>query len=261
MDRLAQKLTNEKDPTGGTLNDAVELARRLTIAAAMEQTSADLKENRVAQALARETTIAEDLQQVLNLLRNESERRPQQIVDKLKQAEQRLAELRQQLAGLRQQIAQAEQSPNRTTPQQLQRLNEQQQNARANIEQLARELERAQAAEASKSTQSAANQLNNNPPNPKPPQSNAGKPSPSNQVKKAEQDLGDAAKKLAERRQQAEDDLALEFVRRFQTDLEAMVKQQQQVIKKTADLNATTNPGAALSAEQLKSVSNLAGLE
>jgi hypothetical protein len=261
MDRLAQKLVNEKDPTGGTLSDAVELARRLTIAAAMEQTSADLKENRVAQALARETTIADDLQQVLNLLRNEGERRPQQLVDKLKQAERRLAELRQQLAALRQQIAKAEQAPNRTTSQQLQRLNEQQQNTRSNIEQLARELERSQATEASKSTQNAAKQLSNNPANQKPLQANAQRPSPSNQVKKAEQNLEDAAKKLVERRQQAEDDLALEFVRRFQTDLDAMVKQQQQVLKKTTELDVATKPGATLSAEQLKSVANLAAQE
>ena len=68
----------------GTLNDVVELSRRLAIGTAMQQTATDLSENRVGQALARETKIADDLQQLLNLLRNEGERRPQQLVDKLK---------------------------------------------------------------------------------------------------------------------------------------------------------------------------------
>src|SRR6185369_14508904 len=80
-------------------------------------------------------------------------------------------------------------------------------------------------------------------------------------VKKAEQHLEDAAKKLAERRQQAEDDLALEFVRRFQTDLDAMVKQQQQVVKKTAEFDAGRKPSATINAEQTKTVANLASQE
>jgi hypothetical protein len=261
MDQLARRLTDEKDPMCGTLTDVVDLARRLAIAGAMEQTSSDLKENRVGQALARETKIADDLQQLLNLLRNEGERRPQQFVDKLKQAEQRLYELRQQLAGLRQQIAQTEQSPNKATLQQLQRLNDQQQNTKKELEQLARELERSQAAEASTSAQNAAKQLNSNSPNQKPPGAAGQRPSPSNEVKKAEQHLEEAAKKLAERRQQAEDDLALEFVRRFQTDLNAMVKQQQQVVKKTAEFDAGRKPSAPLNAERTKTVADLASLE
>jgi hypothetical protein len=259
MDQLARRLTDEKDPMGGTLTDVLDLARRLAIAGSMEQTSSDLKKNRVGQALARETKIADDLQQLLNLLRNEGERRPQQIVDKLKQAEQRLSELRQQLAGLRQQIAQAEQSPSKATPPQLQRLNDQQQNTKKEIEQLARELERSQAAEASASTQNAAKQLSS--PNQKPPGAAGQRPSPSNEVKKAEQHLEDTAKKLAERRQQAEDDLALEFVRRFQSDLDAMVKQQQQVVKKTAEFDAGRKPSAPLNAEQTKTVADLASQE
>src|SRR5215210_6157601 len=112
MEQLTRQLAEDKDPMAGTLSDAVALSSRLAVGPKMEQTVADLAENRLGQALERERQIADSLQQILNLLRNEGERRPQQLVDKLKQAAQQLAELQQQLAELRQQIAQAEHAPN-----------------------------------------------------------------------------------------------------------------------------------------------------
>jgi hypothetical protein len=258
MDQLARQLAEDKDAMAGTLTDAVELSRQRTIGSHMQQTATDLSENRVGQALERERQIADDLQQLLNLLRNEGERRPQQLVDKLKQAEQKLNALRQQLAGLQKQIAQSERAPN---PEQLRKLNDQQQNLRRDIEQLARELDRLQASDASKSTQSAASDLNNRPPNQKKSEPNAGRPSSSTQVKKAEQNLDQAAQQLAQRRQQAEDDLQLEIVRRFQTQLGEMVKRQQAVLKNTTQLDEAWRPPAALSADQIKSVANLAEKE
>ena len=77
----------------------------------------------------------------------------------------------------------------------------------------------------------------------------------------AEQKLEQAARQLAQRRQQAEDDLALEFVRRFQTELGEMVKRQQAVIKNTAQLDAGRRPRTELSADQVKSVADLASQE
>jgi hypothetical protein len=261
LDQLARQLADDKDPMAGTLGDAVALSRRLAVGSQMQQTATDLGENRVGQALERERQIAENLQQILNLLHNEGERRPQQLVDRLKQAEQQLAALQQQLAGLRQQIAQAERAPNTANPQQLQELNEQQQSVRRDIEQLARELDRLQAADASKSTQSAASDLNNRPPNEQKRDADSQRPSPSGQVQKAEQKLEQAARQLAERRQQAEDDLALEIVRRFQAELGEMVKRQQEVIKKTADLNAGRQSPTSLSADQIETAADLAGQE
>jgi hypothetical protein len=227
----------------------------------MQQTATDLSENRVGQALERERQIADDLQQLLNLLRKEGEHRPQQLVDKLKQAEQKLNALRQQLAALREQIAQTERAPNASNPEQLRKLNDQQQNARRDIEQLARELDRLQASDASKSTQNAASDLNNRPPNQKKGEPNAGRPSSSTQVKKAEQNLEQAAQQLAQRRQQAEDDLQLEIVRRFQTRLGEMVKRQQAVLKNTSQLDAARRPPASLTTDQIKRVADLADHE
>ncbi len=245
----------------GTLADAVELARQLSIGLDMRQTTRDLRENRVGQALEREAQIAANLQRVLDALRNEPERKPQQLVDKLRAAEQRLAALREQTAGLRQQIADSENKPAAVNDQQQAQLNAHQQETRQEIERLARELERLQAAEASKSTQSAAKQLDNRDAKADPRDAAAQKPSSSNQVQKAEQDLKEAADELAQRRQQAEDDLALEFVQRFQTELTEMVERQQRVIKQTSELDAARQPAATLSADQAKNAAGLADEE
>ena len=55
--------------------------------------------------------------------------------------------------------------------------------------------------------------------------------------------------------------MQLEIVRRFQTELGEMVKRQQAVIKNTAELDAARRPPAPLSADQIKSVADLADQE
>jgi hypothetical protein len=76
-------------------------------------------------------------------------------------------------------------------------------------------------------------------------------------VQKAEEDLANAAEQLADRRQQAEDDLALEIVRRFQAELTDMVERQKKVIEQTFALeksrpqNAPSPPSIANQALKL----------
>ena len=94
MDELAQQLADDQGEVADTLSDALSLARRLAIGGKMQETARDLAENRVGGALGRETQIAEDIQQVVAILRNTNEQRPEQLADKLRDAEQRLAELR-----------------------------------------------------------------------------------------------------------------------------------------------------------------------
>jgi hypothetical protein len=259
-DQLAQQLTAERDRMAGTLTDAVEFSRQRAITSRMQQTASDLVENRAGQALDRERQIVDDLQELLKVLRNEGERRPERMVDKLQRAEQKLAELQQQLANLRQQTAHTEAAPVKANEEQLRKLDDRQQSLKRDIEQLARELNRLQAQEASQSTQSAASDLNNRPPNDQTHSANNGRPVPSSQVQKAEHKLAQAAEQLAERRQQAEDDLQLEIVRRFQNELGEMVKRQQTILKNTAGLDTSRQPNS-LTPEQEKSVTELANQE
>jgi hypothetical protein len=256
MDQLARELAQQSDPAVKTLTDAVDLSRRLNVGSAMHQTAEDLSANRVGQALTRETEIAAKLEQLLNLLRNEQEQRPQQLAEGLREAEKRLAELQQQLAGLLQQTVQSEQRPAAGNQPQLA---EQQQQLQREIERLARELDRLQASDAGKSTQSAANRLGNQAPknNPRPAQ----RPAPSRDMQQAENDLKRAADQLVARREQAEDDLALEFVRRFQSELGEMVQRQKRVLEKTADLDRERQATSTLEPPQLETVTSLGNEE
>ncbi len=252
MDDLARQLADDESEAALTLADAVALARRLAIGASMHQAARDFNRNRVGQALDRQTQIAQQLQQVLDILRNEKERRPEQLADQLREAEQRLAELRDKLAQLRQQTSRAEREPAEAADRrQLEPLHRQQQALRRDIEQLARQLERLQAPEAEKSTRTAAERLDDR-------EQKQQRPSPSPEMQRAEQDLDEAARQLAARRQQAEDDLALEFVRRFQAQLGEMVEQQKRVVEATADLDRRREPSKPPGAQMSQSMAQLA---
>lgn len=262
IDELARQLTRENDSMAGKLTDAVDLSQRLAIRTSMEQVAADFATNRVGRALGIENKVIDGLKQVLKLLRNEGPQSAEQTIDQLKQAEQRLADLQKQLAELRQQVAQAERAVTSATARNLEQLNNRQQSLKTEIEKLARQLDRVQAAEASKSAQSAAAQLSNSNPNSNQQLQAPAQPrASSNQIQKAEEQLQQAAEQLAARRRQAEDDLATEFVRRFQTDLTQMVQRQNRVVRRTKETDATRKPGTDLSPDQIKVTSDLAGEE
>jgi hypothetical protein len=250
LTQLAQQMNKGNDPMAITVGDVVDLTRQLNIGTDMRQSAEDLTENRVSQALDREVVIAAHLLRLLNTLRNETPHEPQQLANKLRAAEQQLETARRNTAELRQQIANAESKP--ANPVEQQRLAAQQKSTQQSIEKLSRELDRLQAKDASQSTQDATKKLGND---------NPQKPSSSQQVQRAEKSLEQAAQQLAQQRQQAEDDLALEFVKRFQAALIQMVARQQRVLQKTIEMNAALIAPTQLSEEQQKQISELASTE
>jgi hypothetical protein len=260
IDDLARELAEKDAATSARLADAVDLARRLTISTDMHETSRDFSENRVGVALTREALIADDLQRVLDLLRNQSTARGQQLIDHLRRAQERLNQLRSDATNLRRQIQRAEQQGANTNARALAALNERESELRRQIEQLSRELDRLQAEAAKRSTESAANQLNKPPPGGEQNASDQ-KPSSSNQVRRAEQNLKQAADELAKRIREAEFDLALEFVRRFQTELRDMITRQKQVITDTAAIDKSRDPSSPMPDDQSRKIAELADAE
>jgi hypothetical protein len=77
-------------------------------------------------------------------------------------------------------------------------------------------------------------------------------------VNKAEEDLKQAADQLAQRRQQAEDDLALELVKRFQAELATMVERQQRVLRKTAEIDTRRPPNTSPNEADTSTLAGLA---
>ncbi len=254
MDRLAQQLADSDDNEAAeVLAEAVDLARRMAIGASMQETAHDLSENRVGRALASEMQIAADLQQVLDVLRMDNGR--ESLVDKLRGAQDRLAARREQLAALRDEIAKTEAQATASDERQLAELNGQQQKLGSQIDGLARQLDRLQAFDAGQSTRSAANRLDNRAPD------QTEHPSPSQEIAKAEQDLEQAARQLDQRRQQAEDDLVLEMVRRFQAELTKLVQRQQRVVERTLELDKRRQPNGHFDEAGAKTVADLAAEE
>jgi hypothetical protein len=253
MDQMARESSDRQSEVADVLNEAVELARSLAIASKMHETAADLSENRVSGALDRQQQSAADLQHVIDVLRGQQQS-PEQSIAKLRDAQQQLARLLQQLSDLRNKIGQAEHQPAQANPEQLKALNEQQQEARREIEKLARQLDRLAASDAAQSTQNAANRLDNQ-------EQSENRPSPSNEVQKSEQDLKQAEQQLAQQRQQAEEDLALEIVRRFQQQLTEMVERQREVIDATIKVDTSRIPDRPLAQAGVAELEKLAAQE
>jgi hypothetical protein len=201
------------------------------------------------------------LQQVLDVLRNQRQPRPDQIVAQLREAEQRLAALREQLAAFRNEIAQAEQQPAANDEAKLAQLREDEQSLKSNIEELSRQLDRIQATDAGRSTRSAANRLAGRSPSKNQAGQQSQRPSPSSDVQQAERDLEDAAAQLAQRRQEAENNLALEFVRRFQAELGQMVERQQKVLHETIAVDGGRQSNKELTGDARQAVEKLANEE
>jgi hypothetical protein len=260
MDLLASELS-ESDAEATAVADAVELARQLAIGADMQESARELGENRVGRALAREAQIADELRQVIEALRSRGDAGPERLAENLREAEQRLGALRQQAATLRKQISEAEEPIQAASASQLDELVKEQTSLQRDIEQLAPQLDQLQAPDAAQSTRSAASRLDQRAPSANQSSLQRPRPATSANVRAAEQDLQRAAEQLANRRQQAEDDLALEFIRRFQAELADMVKRQQQVIDRTVEIDRQRRINEPVADIAKQDIAKLAGQE
>lgn len=258
MQELAAKHADDDDPSRVRLRAALELAGELGISVDMHDAVANLRENRVGRALSLEDAIAGDLQQLLDVLRNQREHDPQRFVDKLRAAETRLRELRDKLASARDELARVEQ----LAPDDVERgqAGQQADQLRQQIDSLARELNRLGARDAAESTSQASQRLSGPNGNNR-PSASSGPPPSAQQAQRAEEDLAKATEQLASRRARAENDLALEFVRRFESELREMVERQKNVVAATTSLAERSKDQTALSPDDARRAAELADEE
>ncbi|HEY3395222.1 MAG TPA: hypothetical protein VGK58_21150 [Lacipirellulaceae bacterium] len=252
---------SENDAEARAALEAVELARDLAIGAEMRETARDLSENRVGRALARESQIADKLQQVIDALRSQNKGATASLAQNLREAENQLAALREDAVALRQQLVDTEGQGNAASARQIAQLKTQQDSLQRDIDQLASQLDRLQASDAGQSARSAARRFDNRASSANRSPSQAPRPASSAAAEAAEQDLEQAAQQLANRRQQAEDDLALELVHRFQAELAEMVKRQQSVLNDTIEIERMRRPAGELYEATARSVAKLADEE
>jgi hypothetical protein len=224
----------QTDPlAAAAINDGLHHARQQAISGQMRQTSDRLAQNQLSQAAAQQAKIAKDLDEMMGILSNRREQELARLVEQLRAAEREMAQLRAQQQGLRKQMSElAKQPDSAEKKQQLQRLARQQKQVQDEAARLARRLERLQAEAAGRSTADASGKMEQS--GQAGEQGDAGEAE--QQAAGAEKDLEDAQQQLAERRQQAEADLAREQLAKLQDALKGLHGRQEKLNGETERL-------------------------
>ncbi|MGD9644993.1 MAG: hypothetical protein AB7U73_04720 [Pirellulales bacterium] len=227
---MSQRL-EEEDPLGAAaLDEAVQLARQAQTAADMRQAGQQVERNQMGQAIETQQRIGEELAQMLDALDSRREQELARLVRKLRESEAQLAEMRRQQDGLRRQAREAEKLADPTARRrELERLSRQEKQLQEQAERLAKRLQRLQAASAAKPLARAGQSLGQA--GQQADQGQAGESADA--ADRAQRDLDDAQQQLAERRRQAEADLAAEQLAKLQSGLESLRDRQREVNSET----------------------------
>ncbi|MEE8451710.1 MAG: hypothetical protein V3R99_07335 [Thermoguttaceae bacterium] len=217
----------QTDPLAAeTVADALAAAQRLAITGQMHTSSGHLAGNRIGQAIDRQQQIAEDLQEVLDVLANRREHELVRLIKKLEEAEHDLAELQRQQEELQKQRP-ADADRQKQLEEETQRM--------------ARRLERLLADQAAKTTRDAAGQMN--------------------RAGDAAKTLDEARQQVAQRRRQAQAELAMEQLARMEDALKHLRRQQQTVLDETRRYDRLQEGQGRLTRGQLAGLGDLARLE
>jgi hypothetical protein len=207
----------------------------------------NLRRNRIGQAAADEKRVVEDLQEVLNILANRREHELTRLVKRLREAEAQLAELTQKQKEMGNKLDQPEDW-------QLPGLGNEQKAIMDETQRMGRRLQRLLADRAAQQTDKAADSM-------KKAAQDAQKGDVDEAKKEAEQAqkaLEKAGEELAQRRRQAEAELATEQMAGLADALKALSRRQSTAIEETRRLDALQKSAASLTQGQMASLSNLA---
>jgi len=223
-----------------TIADAAAEAARLAIAQRMRQCGQQIDRNLIYAATGQQQQIIRDLQEVLDVLANRRQHELARLVEKLTKAEGDLADIERQQDGLRKQIQAASQEPDEATrTQQLQRLSRQQRQLQQKTEEMARRLARLMADRAGRTAKRAAQSMGN--------AADAAGAGDNRQAAEnandAQQVLKLAREQLAERRFQAQLELAAETLARLEDEVKHLHRRQQKVLEETRRYAALKDSG------------------
>ncbi len=255
MGEMSQQMSEQDPLPADVLNDALDHARRTAISTAMRETADRLQGNQVAQAADAQKQVTENLREMLDILANRREHELERLVEKLREAEAELAQLREKQQGLKQRFEKAAQQPDpEQRKRELQRLAREQKALQAEAERMARRLKRLEAQQAGNQAEKSGQKMQQAGGNAE--QGQAG--GAAEQADLAERDLEQAQQQLAQRRQQAEADLAVEQLAKMQDALRGLREQQQSVLDETLRLEAVRTATGSWTRGQLVSVGDLA---
>ncbi len=255
LEQMARELADGDPLSADMIADALEHARQQAIAGQMREAAENVDANRVGQAHGQQQQVAKDLDELLDILSDRRELEVSRLVKKLRQAEQELASMQTRQAGLRRQIEDAAANADAEAGRrELERLSREERRLENEVNRFARRLQRLQAEQASRTASRAGERLGA-----AGQQGEQGAGSAAaEEAQAAEEDLAQAAQQLAQRRRQAEMDLALQQFAKFEDSLRSLGDRQRGVIAETERLDQARQAAGTLSRGQAQSVRALA---
>ncbi len=250
----------ESDPLAAdTVADALAEAERLHISGEMRTVGGQLTRNQIGQVVKGHKQVADDLQQVLDILANRREHELARLVKRLSEAEQDLAGLAAQQDGLRKRFEEVDQQADGERKQEeLKRLQAEQEQLKEQAERMSRRLQRLLADRASETTHDAAQQMQQ-------AQQQAGGgdcPGAGKSAAEASRRLEEAQQQLAARRLQAQAELVMEQLARLEDAVKHLRRQQEQIVDDTQRYERLRiAQGGQLSRAQATGLSDLARLQ
>ncbi|MGD9723695.1 MAG: hypothetical protein AB7O59_04920 [Pirellulales bacterium] len=255
MAEMAASLEQSDPLAASAIKDGLHHAQQRATSGAMRQAGERIDNNQLAHAAGQQAQISKDLEEMLSILSNRREQELARLVEQLREAERQMTKLRQQQAGLRKQLSEAaRQADSEQAKQQLKRLSRQQQQLQEEAARLARRLERLQADAAGQSTSSASGKMGEAGGSAEQGDSAGAE----QQSAEAEKDLEDAQQQLAERRRQAEADLAREQLARLEDSLRSLHTRQQKLTAETERLEKLRALEGKFSRAQASTIHDLA---
>ncbi len=233
MGRAVEPLRSSDPLAADTVADALDTAERLSIGGKMRTAHGHLQTNRLGRAVQQQRQVAEDLQEVLDVLANRRRHELARLTEKMHEVETELAQLEQQQAALAAELQENAQAPDDTRRQErLQKLGHEQDQIQQRTQQAARRLEHLQADQASRTTSRAAAEMGQ-----ASQCAGGGNCQGACQgAQQAQRSLQEARRQLEQRLRQAQAELTVERLAQLEDTVKDLRRQQQGALDETARL-------------------------
>ena len=234
MEQAAGRLADSDPGAAETVADALARAHELTTAGRMRSGGKAIGANRLGRAIEEQKQVAQDLREILDVLANRRQHDLARLAKKLRQAEAELDEILQRQADIEEQFGRStEGTDENQRRRQLQNLATEQEQLREEAQRMARQLERLSAPVARKRTQSASEEMGQASRSAR--QDSAGEAR--EEAEQAKRNLQEALRLVAEKRRQAEVDLAAGQFAELKKAVAAIRDRQREALDETGRLD------------------------
>jgi hypothetical protein len=232
LEEMSQRIDQADPITAGGLKDAAQQSRQRGTSGKMSQAADQIQRNQMGNALSRQDQARQDLQQLVDSLKNHRENELSRLVKELKQAGQDMEKLRERQARNLIKTQDAKANPDeQQRAQDLQKLAKEQAAIQKELERQLQRLRKLRADAAAQAGSRASGKM-----------SKAQQDLDDNDAEDAEQamrdalqDLQDAQEEIEQQQQEAEDLLAMEQLAKMTDDLKQISERQDRIVQDTEE--------------------------